>query len=248
MPEKRNACGTPVSLLVLGDIRIEREGERLALPPSKKTRALLGYLLVEDREHTRDELCSLFWELPDDPRGALRWSLSRLRPLLDEPRRPRLIADRDRVRIDPRDAAVDLRSVRLLDASGAAAGTAALALAAKLFRGELLEGLELPGAFRFQAWCVARREEARGLHRRILRRLAAKLEPEESLPVVRRLLEFDPADEAAHRSAMQLLQALGRPKDALLQYEACRQVLHALLGAVPGAETEAVRTSRTYTH
>jgi DNA-binding SARP family transcriptional activator len=241
MPNNRNAGGTTVSLQVLGDICIERGGERVALPPSRKTRALLGYLLVEPREHTRDELCSLFWDVPDDPRGALRWSLCRLRPLVDEPGRPRLIADRERVRLEPQDADLDLRSAEALEASGAAACVPALLLGVKLFRGELLEGLELPGAFRFQAWCVARREEARRLHTRILRRLAAKLTPEESLPVVRQLLELDPTDESAHRTAMQLLLALGRPKDALRQYDTCREILRSVLGAAPGAETEAVR-------
>src|SRR5713226_3757867 len=82
----------PLSLRVLGSVAIERGGERLELPPSKKTRALLGYLLVEGREQTREHLCSLFWDLPDDPRGALRWSLSRLRPLLDLPGRQRVVA------------------------------------------------------------------------------------------------------------------------------------------------------------
>ena len=88
----------PLTLRVLGSVSVERGGERLDLPPSKKTRALLGYLLIEGREQTREHLCSLFWDLPDDPRGALRWSLSRLRPLLDEQGGQRIVADRERVR------------------------------------------------------------------------------------------------------------------------------------------------------
>jgi DNA-binding SARP family transcriptional activator len=90
----------PPALRVLGELCVERDGQRQTLPPSKKTRALLGYLLVEPREHSREQLCDLFWDAPDDPRGALRWSLSR--PLLEEPGRPRLIADRERVRLEAR--------------------------------------------------------------------------------------------------------------------------------------------------
>src|SRR2546421_5029193 len=90
---RRTAAHSPLNLRVLGGVCIERGGERLELPPSKKTRALLGYLLIEQREHTREHLCTLFWDLPDDPRGALRWSLSRLRPLLDEAGRTPVLGD-----------------------------------------------------------------------------------------------------------------------------------------------------------
>src|SRR5579862_5995430 len=81
-PRKQPPRAPPgAHLRVLGELEVELAGERLTLPPSKKTRALLGYLLAEPREHTRERLCSLFWEDPSDPRGALRWSLSRLRQL-----------------------------------------------------------------------------------------------------------------------------------------------------------------------
>src|SRR5437870_1332540 len=180
----------PLTLRVLGSVSVERGGERLDLPPSKKTRALLGYLLIEGREQTREHLCSLFWDLPDDPRGALRWSLSRLRPLLDEPSRQRIVADRERVRIDPGAAVIDLRAAEALKTKGLEqASVGELREAASLFRGELLEGLELCDAFRFQAWCTARREDARKLHAAIQRALVAKLadNPEEALLEARKL-------------------------------------------------------------
>src|SRR6516225_6698241 len=72
-------------LRLLGEIEVEEDGTALALPPSKKTRALLAYLAVVRRPQRRDRLCAMFWEIPDDPRGALRWSLSKLRALLDRP-------------------------------------------------------------------------------------------------------------------------------------------------------------------
>src|SRR5256885_14571420 len=157
---RRISAQTPLNLRVLGGVSIERGGERLELPPSKKTRALLGYLLIEAREHTREQLCALFWDLPDDPRGALRWSLSRLRPLLDDSGRARVQADRERVPIDAKGSLVDLHVAETLRSRGLEKATVAqLREAADLFRGDLLEGLELCEAFRFQAWCTARREE-----------------------------------------------------------------------------------------
>jgi len=228
---------------VLGSVCVERDGQRLPLPPSKKTRALLGYLLVEEREQTREHLCSLFWDVPDDPRGALRWSLSRLRPLLDDPGCARVEADRERVRIDLAGARLDLKVAQSL--SLAEAGVAELRRAAELFRGDLLEGLELCDAFRFQAWCTARREEARALHARVLRALVSRLEgqPEEALAPARKLVELLPADEEAHRGVMGLLHKLGRQKEAVAQYDALREILRATSGARPSAGTEQLRRS-----
>ena len=61
-----------LSLHFLGEARVLRDGATLELPPSRKTRALLAYLAVTGRPHRRERLCSLLWDLPDDPRGALR--------------------------------------------------------------------------------------------------------------------------------------------------------------------------------
>ena len=57
-----------LSLRVLGRIELARDGAALSLPQSKKTRALLAYLAVTGRPHSRDKLCEMFWDLPDDPR------------------------------------------------------------------------------------------------------------------------------------------------------------------------------------
>jgi DNA-binding SARP family transcriptional activator len=232
-----------LELRVLGGLGVERGGARLDLPPSKKTRALLGYLIIEQREHTRDQLCALLFDGPDDPRGALRWSLSRLRPLLDEPGTARLLADRERVQLLPLGARVDLLAARELAHRIGTASAEELLEAAGLFRGELLEGLELPDDHRFQAWCVAQREEARRLRGKLLRALcdAQAAQPEESLRTARSLIELEPSAEEAHRRVMRLLHALGRNKQAVEQYDTCREILRSQLGAQPSAETEALR-------
>ena len=66
---------------VLGELEVIRDGAPVTLPPSRKTRALLAYLALTRAKHRREELCEMFWDVPDDPRGALRWSLSKIRPL-----------------------------------------------------------------------------------------------------------------------------------------------------------------------
>ena len=65
-----------LQMALLGEMRISHGGRQSELPRSRKTRALLAYLALTGRSHRRERLCSTFWEVPDDPRGALRWSLS----------------------------------------------------------------------------------------------------------------------------------------------------------------------------
>jgi len=96
----------------LGEVRVLRDGTMLELPPSRKTRALLAYLVVTGRAHRRERLCSLLWDLPDDPRGALRWSLSKLRALVDEPGAARIVADRETVRFHTHGAYIDISELR----------------------------------------------------------------------------------------------------------------------------------------
>src|SRR4051794_41975352 len=72
-----------LQIKVLGELAVLREGREIVLPASKKTRALLAYLAVTNRRQRRDHLCQMFWEVPDDPRASLRWSLSKLRRAIE---------------------------------------------------------------------------------------------------------------------------------------------------------------------
>ena len=87
--------GADLQIHLLGDLKLLSRGRALVLPPSKKTRALLAFLVTTGRPHLRESLCDLLWEGPDDPRGALRWSLAKLRPLLDGEHATRLVTDRE---------------------------------------------------------------------------------------------------------------------------------------------------------
>ena len=98
-------------VLLLGPFQIIRNGGQLLLPRSRKARALLAYLVLAPRPVTREKLCELFWDVADDPKSELRWCLSKLRPLVDGPAATRLIADRERVRIDTSSLDIDAISL-----------------------------------------------------------------------------------------------------------------------------------------
>src|SRR5215470_8833274 len=92
-PSAIGVTPSPLTLRLLGEIEVVRDGEPLVLPSSRKARALLAYLVATGRSHRRSRLCSLLWDVPDDPRGALRSALSKLRAIVDGPGRLCIVAD-----------------------------------------------------------------------------------------------------------------------------------------------------------
>ena len=96
-----------MEIRLLGPAGVVRSGEAAALPRSRKVRALLAYLALSPHAVSRSHLCDLLWDVPNDPRGELRWCLSKLRGLLDDDAQRRVITERDLVRLDLDGASVD---------------------------------------------------------------------------------------------------------------------------------------------
>ena len=213
---------TGVELRFLGDFRVLRDGEPLSLPPSKKTRALLAYLSLEGRRFRREQLCELLWEIPDDPRGSLRWSLSKLRRLIDDENCRRIVADRTFVGVDTNDLSIDVTELRTLAGNGLAeAPVEALEDAAARFRGNFLEGMEFSDFHDFHTWCVAERERSIRDRTALLGELVGRLEetPERALAHARTLVGLSPYDEASRSTLIRLLNAAGGTGEADEQYQ-----------------------------
>ncbi|HYD88240.1 MAG TPA: alpha/beta fold hydrolase [Vitreimonas sp.] len=223
--------GTGLEIRLLGELEVRRDGAPVPLPQSKKTRALLAYLAVQRAPQRRDALCELLWELPDDPRAALRWSLSKLRPLLNDDARERLEADRERVSFTAHGADVDLARLRAACADGVERlGVAELRALEALCRGPFIAGLDLPAQPSFETWRLGQQEQARRLHLCVLDALAAKLAdaPGELAQLMRKRIELDPGDEASHARLVSALAQSGALAEAEQQVEASARMLAAL--------------------
>jgi DNA-binding SARP family transcriptional activator len=193
----RTGAGS-LEIRVLGEFAVLRNGENVGLPPSRKTRALLAYLAVVDRSQQRERLCRMFWDLPDDPRGALRWSLSKVRQIVNVDGGDALVTDRNTVALRSEPIALDLRQVQSLMArEPATIETSELEQAACLFQGGFLEDLSLPNCPEFEAWRTSQINDVDLLRARILRTLVARLDgdPTRALPYAHALLAMSPADE-----------------------------------------------------
>ena len=154
-----------LELRLLGPLSLLRDGAEVALPSSRKVLALLAYLAVAKAPVGRTQLCEMLWDVPNDPRGELRWCLSKIRGLVDDSGRKRLHAKRDGVSLDLSDCIVD--ATQILGATGETTRKSAdtlglddLRVLTGLFRGDLLDGLEIDRCPVFTAWLVAERLNA----------------------------------------------------------------------------------------
>ena len=201
--------GAAIELRLLGPMTIRRDGVVLALPASRKLRALLAYLALAPRAQTRTHLCELLGDIPSDPRGELRWYLSKLRAALDTPAQRRVKTAGDTVAIDLRDGFVDVLDIEQAMQEGIAKlGAAKLRALADLVVGDL-EGLELDRSPHFNGWLVAQRRRLRACHVAIVEHWAGTLAADSAdvLPALEKWLQMAPFDRQAHKT---LLSTLGR--------------------------------------
>lgn len=190
----------PLFLRLLGDTTLLCEGAARALPKSRKTRALLTYLAIEARPIGREVLCEMYWASAADPRAALRWSLTQLRPLLETPLGQALQADAHSIALNPSLLAVDVWEAKALLKPGPIDATDARlqALEEALATG-YAAGLELTTSHRYELWFEGERETVRRIHRRVLDEQSARASsPETALSAARKRAALDPLDTEAN--------------------------------------------------
>lgn len=215
-------------------------GRPLTLP-TKKAQALLAYLALRPGEaHPRDKLATLLWGDTGESqaRSSLRQSLSALRKALPATRPPILVAEGQTVALDPSAVEVDVAAFERFTSEGSPAG---LEQAVALYRGDLLEGLDLREA-PFEEWLVAERERLRELAIEALAKLLAHQSKagatERAIQTALKLLALDPLQEPVHRTLMRLYARQGRRAAALKQYQLCAGILRRELGVEPEPETK----------
>ncbi|MFL5002756.1 MAG: BTAD domain-containing putative transcriptional regulator [Xanthobacteraceae bacterium] len=209
------AGGAPaLHVRMLGPLTICRHGVALTLPASRKVRALLAYLALAPHSLTRSHLCELLWDVPNDPRGELRWCLSKIRSLVDHDFRRRVEARGDAVRLDFSDCSVDAIDV----ARAAQEGIDTLAperlrALAVLFNGDFLAGLEVDRSPAFNNWVTAQRRRFRAYHAAVLEHLVRRVSDDEAFGFLERWLELAPFDPRVHEILLHALARRGRIRE-----------------------------------
>jgi DNA-binding SARP family transcriptional activator len=126
-------------------------------------------------------------------------------------------------------------ATRLKAAGDSDAAAVHWAEADRLYVGDLLPD------FPYEDWCASPRERLRSQYLELLLDLARyqrqSQQPREALRTAERMFTIDGCDERAHRMAMRCHVQLGRPVDALRQFERCCQVLERELRVQPSKAT-----------
>ena len=217
-----------LELRVLGKCRLWVAGQALTLPP--KRLALVVYLALEG-ESRRNTVSELLWtdSDPESARRNLRQELHRLR---QTPLAPAL-------ELTPETLGL---GVLKCDALRFLAGENDLEQTLELYEGPLLEGLDVPGAGRFEEWLELKRATLHAHWLELKRKQSAQLEAGGNLRGALEALSplLETPDESVHREAMRLYALLGQREAALERYFKLKTLLERELGLVPSPETQAL--------
>jgi len=227
-----------LELRFLGGLHILLDDVPLTPTMSSKGKALLCYLAVTGKEHSRSALAGLLWtDIPEtNARANLRKTLSRCKPHLGS----HLTITRETIAFNP-------DAPHWLDVTDFEAGLKPgsdfirLQKAVSLYQGDFLECFYLPDAPLFDEWVLSQRAWLRGAALNGFQALVTYFTHEgayeTAISYARRLLDIEPWHEEAHRELMGLLALSGQRSDALMQYETCRRILAEDLDVEPDPAT-----------
>lgn len=227
-PQEPAPCS--LSVRMFGHLAVRRNGEDLSLPPSRKVRALLAYLATSPHPVGRSRLCELLGDIPNDPRGDLRWCLSKLRSLLDEAHRSRVQCRDDMVWLDLADMSVDALRVDIAVRCGIETMNLDLARElSDLMAGDFLEGLDLARSPQLDHWLAGQRRHYRTCQASILERLIDLLpdDPHLLLQHADRWVALSPLDIRAQTILLKALLQSGRPDEADRHFSAISRLFSA---------------------
>ena len=252
----------PLHLKFLGLPEVRYDGHPLKFR-TKKTLALLAYLVAEGGSHSRETVAALLWPESPEKRGrtTLRSTLAGLRKALTEKapncRSLRILTENGSLGLEiGSDAELD---ICVLEAASNTAQAIArnglreasryevvnkLQAAVQEYRGEFLQGLSLKDAPEFGYWLDLEREVWRQRASLIFDCLSQLQidggESSEAIKTAATWVKNDRLSEIAQRRLIEARFAAGDEEGALQAYEVFRSVLEQELGTDPGPETEAL--------
>ncbi len=235
-----------LELALFANIDIRLDGLPVTDFNSTKAQALLCYLAVTGQAHSRSALAGLLWGDMSEgkARSNLSQALSTFRRLFGH----HLTITRQMVAFNPdSDYWLDTEAFEVyVNRASNGAQVESLRKAVELYRGAFLDGFYVRNAPEFENWVLVQRTRLHGLALQALHRLIVHHTEqgargwETAIVYSRHLLALEPWREEAHRQLITLLIQSGQRGAALMQCEACRQLLWEELSVEPAAETTAL--------
>jgi TolB-like protein len=229
-----------IFLRLLGDFALQTGGGKPVEVSARKGRALLTVLaLSANGIASRERLSNLLWSDRGDKqaRSSLRQALVALRRELNAAGVKLLSADDNRVSLDLAQVQIDVTTFQKLAHSE---DIDDLRRAMSLYQDELLADT-LVREPNFEEWVSGERTRLHTLAVMVAEKLWNLEIPGNRVGLAKRLVELESLKESAHRTLMQAYSESGEDGLALKHYAACRALLSAELGIVPGREIETLR-------
>jgi DNA-binding SARP family transcriptional activator len=215
-----------LTIHLLGEPRVERDGRVVASPKGHKAWGLLSYLVLSRSPVSRRQLCSLLFADAEDPLAALRWNLSTLRSALAP---AQLGGDPVCLELAPDDE-VDVWSL----SKGSLEQVESLGGLGQ----ELLGSLSFATSPSYSVWLETERRHVRGATEALLHESALSLlasgDASRAADLAGQLVGLDPYDENNQALLVRSLAAAGEGIAAARQAAACRELFQRELGVEPG--------------
>jgi DNA-binding SARP family transcriptional activator len=217
---------------LLGSPRLDGVGAGAYQFRSRKSWALLAYLVLSERPPTRSQLATLLFADADDPLRALRWGLGEIR---------RALGGAGSVDGDP--VMLKLAAGVLVDVAVVTRGSWEDAVELPGLGAELLDGISVRSAAAFETWLLSERRRVAAATEAILHEAAlgclSRTDLEAARGFAARAVALNPLDENHQALLIRLYRLAGDDLRARAQHAACVKLFAAELGAAPGPAVEA---------
>lgn len=226
---------------VLGELQIDRDGQRLSLSGKvpKKPLQLLVLLAAHPAGLEQGVLIDELWPSleANAPRASLEMAVSRLRKLLELP--DAVLAADGRLSLNPALVWSDAGAFCLLDDAAQAGAANAAADARRLYRGPLAWNPDEPAPLLHAVRArLALRYASLVLDEG--QRLQATGDRAAGIRTLERALLHEPLAEPLHRALIAAQLQAGERAEALRSYRRCADLLKQSLGVEPAEETQAL--------
>ncbi|GEM_PF-1315454 len=245
--------GQRIALLFLGRPQVLMDGEDATVQITAKHLALVAYLAASAPERlARTKTATTFWSEKSDDASLYRlrhalWELRRTigNDLLKSDNRSCWLCLDDGVKVDILEFRAGCKELPISEKSFTKQDIENLRGLVTLYRGDLLDGLNVREAPLFEEWLLSERERLQLLYLDALWFLAKKQASagklDEAVQTLNRLIEADPLRERSYRALMSIHQRQGDKTTALKVYTKCTNILNSELGIAPSPATKLVR-------
>ncbi|MGV8145391.1 MAG: bacterial transcriptional activator domain-containing protein [Alkaliphilus sp.] len=235
---------------ILGNPKMEYNGEDIAEKLSSKSIGLLSYLLVEGRAGiNREKVAYMFWETSKDEAAKynLRYNLWAINKLIrvekDKIDSSLLKCDKNQIKFsEDIELYADIDEFKKIYNSNNELKIEDLITLKRLYKGDFLEGFYLKNCFKFNDWVFYEREKGQKKYFEVLNKMKEYYEKENNymkqISILEEMIRINSFDEELYVELINIYISQGDRAAALNQYNRCTFILRQELNLAPKASTK----------